>query len=155
VLKLLDTSIEAVNHLLYDDNPKPMMWGTVATISIGTLMGLGTGAVATIGIGLEVAGTVAQAFLNDEPPQQTDLSAPTAQEVAYNVSRALSQLDQDAWDKGDRDLEQAFRQLHATISDSRAKNVASNTSGPLNVARPALASASVAAILGGSFRPGH
>lgn len=66
---------------------------------------------------------------------------------------ALTKLDQDAYDHGERELEKGLRDLYTTISELRSRSIAANTSGPLSVARPALDNASARDILAGAFRP--
>jgi hypothetical protein len=46
----------------------------------------------------------------------------------------------------------AFNEVYKRISEARASHIASNTSGPLNVPRPGLDSASKGDVLG-AFRP--
>jgi hypothetical protein len=152
VLNLLDTSIRAVQLLNNQRDPKPCLWGTLVAISIGTVLTAGTGGVLAVGIAGIVAGTLGQGLIPD-PPEKNDLAAPTAQEVAVNITNAMTKLDQDTYHNGEEKLERSFRDLYATISELRSNNVASNISGPLNVARPDLDAASPADILGGSFVP--
>jgi hypothetical protein len=151
VLTLLGDSIQAVTQLANTKNPKSVMWGTLIITSIGTVLSAGSGAVLAIGTGISVVGTLAGGLIPD-PPKTNDLSAPTAQEVAVKISEAMSKLDADSAE-GEANLTRAFKEMYNTISELRMSNIASNTSGPLNVARPSLDSASASDILGGSFTP--
>jgi hypothetical protein len=153
VLNLIDTAIKAVTALNTQRDPKKFLWGTLAAVSIGTALSIGSGGLAVLGAGGAIAGTLAQGLVPD-PPDKNDLAAPTAQEIAVNVASGLVRLDRDTYEKGEKDLEAAFRRLYTTISEARAGHVAGNTSGPLNVARPLLDDASAADILRGSFVPG-
>jgi hypothetical protein len=152
VLNLLDTSIEAVKILNNQRDPKPCLWGTLIGISVGTLLTVGSGGVLAVGIGTIVASTLAQGLIPD-PPKENNLAAPTAQEVAVNITDAMSKLDQDTYDKGEKQLTASFQDLYSTISELRSKGVSGNVSGPLNVARPDLSGAKPGDILGGSFIP--
>jgi hypothetical protein len=151
VLNLLDGSMQAVTQLNDTKDPKPVMWGTLAINSIGTALAAGSGMVLAVGTVLSVAATLASGLIPD-PKEKSDLSAPTAQEVAVNIVNGMSKLDADSAE-GEENLALGFRELYNTISAVRSSNVANNTPGPLNVARPTLDNASAADILAGSFTP--
>ncbi|MBO0867412.1 MAG: hypothetical protein J2P15_02505 [Micromonosporaceae bacterium] len=153
VLKLLDASATALDNLV-TKNPKPALWATLIVTSIGTVLTAGTaGTVLVLGTTLSIAGTLGQGLVPNQPVErQTDLSAPTAQEVAVNIADAIGRLDSDT-EANDVRLVEGFKQAYDLISHLRSSYIASNTSGPLNVARPGLDSARPASIVGAAFRP--
>lgn len=155
VLKLLDTSMKAVDQLTETKSPKPMLWGTLIVTSIGTALTAGTaGAVVVLGTTLSIAGTLGQGLVPDPPDdRKTDLSAPTAQEVAVKIADAMARLNSDT-ETNDLLLVKGVKQAHDMISQLRSAHIASNNSGPLNVARPDLDTAPPATILN-ALQPSH
>ncbi|BCJ61343.1 hypothetical protein [Micromonospora endophytica] len=151
VVELLDQSIAAVRELNNSKDPKAHTWGTLVGIAVGTGLTLATGGVAVAGAVLIIGSTMAQGLV-PTPPQTNDLSAPTAQEVAVNISDALSKLSGDVFEE-ERKVRDAFSNICETIATSRAASIRSNTSGPLAVATPAVSSARPSEITDGSLRP--
>lgn len=135
IIKLLDKSIESVRTLSKGKDPKPFTWGTLIGITIGSGMTLGSAgsALAISGIVLIMASTMSQGLIED-PPETEELSAPTAQEVAVNVSEALCELEADILEE-ERNIREAFIALADAIVDARKER------GGLWVAEPAISSA--------------
>lgn len=153
VLNLLDTSTKAVDHLTGTKKPKPYMWGTLIVAAIGTALSAGSGAVLYAGTALNVVSTLAGGLTPDvRENDKFDLAAPTAQEVAANIAVAMSRLDADI-DHGDSLVTRALGDAYDNIARWRSSHIASNTSGPLNVARPKLDTASPGQVVSPAFRP--
>ncbi|MBT8226032.1 MAG: hypothetical protein HKP61_12340 [Dactylosporangium sp.] len=150
-LDLLSKAIQAVEALKSSKDPKSYMWGTLLGISIGTVLTLPTFGTGSLGVAAIVASTLAQG-LAPEPPATSDLSAPTAQEIAANVYAALGSMDRVLYD-GECEVKHAFRDCCDTIATSCSNSIASSTSGPLAVATPAVSRATPADITGGALRP--
>jgi hypothetical protein len=151
ILKLVTEAIEAVKTLNNGRDPKSHTWGTLVGISIGTILTIVPGA-APIGVALIVGSTLAQG-LTPDPPKTNELSAPTAQEVAFNVSKAMSTMDKDIYDKGEKPVEDAFKAIYSAISGARSSAIGSNVSGPLSVANPAVSTSKPGDVTDGSLRP--
>ncbi|MEV6811057.1 hypothetical protein [Micromonospora sp. NPDC051296] len=151
VVNLLDQSIEAVRELNNSKDPKSYTWGTLIGIAVGTGLTIATGGVAVAGAVLIMGSTLAQGLVPD-PPKTNELSAPTAQEVAVNVSDALSKLSGDVFEE-ERKVQDAFNNICQTIADSRAASIMNNKAGPLAVATPSVSTARPSEITDGSLRP--
>lgn len=105
------------------------------------------------GTAINVVSTLASGLTPDVPDSdKLDLAAPTAQEVAANIAAAMSRLDTDI-DHGDSLVARALGEAYDNISRWRSSYIAGNTSGPLNVARPKLDTASPAQVVSPAFRP--
>ncbi len=152
-LALLDKAIEAVKSLKNGKNPKSYVWGTLVGISIGTVLTLGTGGLAVAGVVTIVGSTLAQG-LTPESKTTSELSAPTAQEVANNVYAALTSMQSTLYDS-EREIKGAFDDCFDTISRSRTSSVGGNVSGPFAVAKPNVSTARPGEITDGSLRPRH
>ncbi|GIJ57417.1 hypothetical protein [Virgisporangium aurantiacum] len=139
VLKLLDTSIKAVQALNNARDPEAHTWATLIGISVGTILTAASGPVMWIGIALIVTSTISQGFTPD-PAAQFEVSAPTAQEVALKVSQALGRISSKT--AGDEHKVQTmFHQMWGELSTSRSASMSSNTEGPYVVPRPDISTA--------------
>ena len=151
VIKLLDTSIEAVKTLNNSRDPKSFMWGTLIACAVGTAAAAIPGAGWLVaGTMLNIAGTLAQGLVPD-PPKKNELAAPTAQEVAVKIADAMGKLDTDTLAEENR-VEQALRSIYSSLS-ARSQQISANTSGPLSVAVPAVSTAKPGDVTDGSLRP--
>jgi len=151
ILELVNQSIEAVKILNNGRDPKSYVWGTLVGISVGTALTLATGGLAAAGVVLIIGSTLAQG-LTPDPKPTNELSAPTAQEVAANISTALADMSSDMFTE-ERKVQEAFNTLYNTIADSRAASINNNRSGPVAVATPAVSTAKPDEVTDGSLRP--
>lgn len=150
ILKLLDQSLGAVKQLDNAKDPKSFLWGSIVICIIGTGLAL-VPELAVPGAALNIVGTLGQGLI-PEPTQTNDLSAPTAQEVAVNIAGALGKMTSDLLAEEQR-VATALRNIAETIAGSRARSLSANTSGPLAVATPELATASITDLVHGALRP--
>ncbi|WP_213450998.1 hypothetical protein [Rhizomonospora bruguierae] len=146
ILQLLDSSIKALGELSKDKSPSAHTWATLIGITAGTVL-TGFGVTAWVGIALISASTIAQG-LSPDPKTETNLAAPTAQEIAVKIADALSAQSNAV--REDEDTVMAMlNTLQSGISNSRTKL------GELAVPKPNLATATPADVTGGHFRPAH
>ncbi|MEU4619313.1 hypothetical protein AB0G04_04930 [Actinoplanes sp. NPDC023801] len=148
VLELLDQAINATRALSNGAcSPGDVLkWATIMMVATGTVVGAyatGVGIVAGA-VCLEVAGTIGQGLLpQPEEKQKLPLTAPTASEVAMNVSQAISRLANDL-----HNMEQvaanALRELHWAVEKERIRAATSNLPGTFTVPAPPLANATPA-----------
>lgn len=150
ILKLLDQSIDAVHNLKQGRSPESYMWGTLIAIAVGTGLTIASGGLAAAGAVLVIGGTLAQGVAPD-PPESNNISAPTAQEVAVNISDALTKLDTDVSKEEDK-VTKAFHNISEPLADSLAK-AKGGSSSPVAVHAPEVSGAKPGDVTDGSLRP--
>jgi hypothetical protein len=158
VLDLLDNAIKATQALSNGATSPEVAakWGSIVLVSVGAL---GGPFAATLGVAtgfalLEVAGTVTQGAIPNPPEEEKmSLGAPTATEVAVNISHAMSKLNTDV-----AGMEQisagGLGELNRLVERHLFNATTSNGIGPFSAPVPALASATPAQILSRLQPPG-
>lgn len=144
VLDLIDTSMDALKELAATKSPDAHTWATLIGIAAGTVL-TGFTVTAWIGITLISASTLAQGLTPDEKTK-SNLSAPTAQEVAVKISEALAKVSEKVREDEETVL-RLFQTLAEGIANSRAKV------GELKVPRPSIVSAGAGDVTSGGLRP--
>jgi len=144
ILSLLDTSLGALKELSRDKNPKAHTWATLVGIVAGTVL-TGFGVTAWVGIALIGASTMSQG-LTPDARTESNISAPTAQEIANRILDAL-RVQNERTQQNEDTVVALFRALKEGIVGSRAKL------GELGVPRPSLTYATAADIDSGRLRP--
>lgn len=144
--ELMDVALDALAELKNDKSPSSHVWATLVGITVGTILtGTGVGAVVWAGVAIISASTLAQG-LTPDAKKETDITAPTAQEVANKILDALGkQSDKTSLDE--QTVLKDLTSLQNAIADSRKKD------GELKVPRPALSGAAADSILNGGLTP--
>lgn len=141
ILELIDRSLKALGELSKDKDPDSYTWCTLVGIAAGTLLTGGTGLVAWAGVALITTSTLAQGMVPD-PITKTEIGAPTAQEIAVNITEALRKQDVETA-KDEDDVRRAFQTFQGDLASARG------ATGELKVPRPDLHGASIGEVRAG------